>query len=500
MAFGFTPKYAQEYLLAQTNLDRKQFLALAAMALEKLSWKIDYTSTNGFMAETRKSALVMPFAIKIVVDDEKVMLYSESIGGSMYDFGKNKKNIRKFLETLEGLRATTLHEDLEKRYEAMIPDFAEAENDYLLQPPATMKDNFDDFVSLFKPVEGYFITPVLLITNLAIFILMVILGVSFINPDVESLLQWGANFRPVTVGGEWWRLVSSTFIHIGVIHVLMNMYALTLIGLLLEPYLGKIRFISAYILTGILASLCSLWWNENSVSAGASGAIFGMYGVFLAMLSTNLIEKDQRKNLLTSIGVFVGYNLIFGLKEGIDNAAHIGGLISGLIIGYGFYPGLKNAGTPLRKFAPIGVGGIATIVLCIVVFENLASSGVPNVNDLIRYEERMEKFYIQESMALEIYNMPETATERELLSEIRNRGIYYWKENIKILNEVDGLELSDNIQDRNKALRKYCELRLELYGLYYAGIDENTNKYETRIMEIDRAIMTILETLGVVED
>jgi rhomboid protease GluP len=389
---------------------------------------------------------------------------------------------------------------LKLRFATLEPTFAPPENDILLEPPATMKDNINGFVALFNPVKGYSISPILLTTNLIIYLTMVFLGVDFMNPDVESLLLWGANYRPLTVGGEWWRLVTSTFIHIGLIHILLNMYALVLIGLFLEPYLGKVRFVSAYILTGILASLCSLWWNENTVSAGASGAIFGMYGVFLAMLSTNLIEKEQRKNLLTSIGIFVAYNLFAGLKAGIDNAAHIGGLLSGLLIGYGYYPGLKSIGKPVWKYAPIGAAGIVAVGLCIFVFGNLSSSGIANMDDLIRYEERIEKFYIQESMALEIYNMPENASERELLSEIRNRGIYYWKENIKILDEVEGLELSDDIRDRNKVLRKYCELRLELYGLFYAGIDENTNKYESRIVQIDHEIMTLLESLGITAD
>jgi len=103
----------------------------------------------------------------------------------------------------------------------------------------------------------------------------------------------------------------------------MNMYALLYISLLLEPHLGRTRFLTVYLLTGLTASLASLWWHNLTISAGASGAIFGMYGVFLSMHTTNLIEKSARKALLTSIAVFVGYNILNGLKpnSGIDNAA-----------------------------------------------------------------------------------------------------------------------------------------------------------------------------------
>jgi len=107
--------------------------------------------------------------------------------------------------------------------------------------------------------------------------------------------------------------------------------------------LGKTKYIIAYLATGIFASLASLWWHSEGInSAGASGAIFGLYGVFLALLFTNLIPKQMRSSLLQSIGVFVVFNLIYGTKSGIDNAAHIGGLLSGLIIGFIFYPLLKK--------------------------------------------------------------------------------------------------------------------------------------------------------------
>jgi hypothetical protein len=133
------------------------------------------------------------------------------------------------------------------------------------------------------------------------------------------------------------------FIHFGIIHLVMNSYALYMAGVYLEPMLGKTQYMIAYLTTGVFASLASLWWHSEGVnSAGASGAIFGLYGVFLALLFTNLIPKQMRTSLLQSIGVFVVFNLVYGTKSGVDNAAHIGGLVSGLIIGFIFYPLLKK--------------------------------------------------------------------------------------------------------------------------------------------------------------
>ncbi len=199
-----------------------------------------------------------------------------------------------------------------------------------------------DLLAVFKPAKDYFITPIILNLNLAVFLLMAANGVSMAQPDSVSLLTWGANYGPLTQGGQWWRLLSSCFLHIGIVHLLMNMYAFLLIGAQLEPRLGRLRFSIAYLLTGIIASGTSLWWHSHTISAGASGAIFGMYGVFLALLTTDLVEKRSRKQLFASILFFVVYNLLGGLKEGVDNAAHLGGLIAGLAIGYCYVPRLRT--------------------------------------------------------------------------------------------------------------------------------------------------------------
>ncbi len=125
---------------------------------------------------------------------------------------------------------------------------------------------------------------------------MILTGVDIMVPDTESLIAWGANFRPITLAGEWWRLLTSCFLHIGIIHLLMNLYALMYIGIQLEPHLGKTRFLAAYLLTGIAGSANSLYWHEFTVSAGASGAIFGMYG----RISSHAHDKSHRKNGATS--------------------------------------------------------------------------------------------------------------------------------------------------------------------------------------------------------
>jgi rhomboid protease GluP len=190
-----------------------------------------------------------------------------------------------------------------------------------------------EMLDFFIPKEGFYITPILINLNLLVFIIMVIAGFGFLSFKGEDLLNSGANYRPTTIDGQWWRLLTNTFMHGGLMHILANMYGLLFVGIFLEPLLGKRKYLLIYLTTGILASVASIWWYDATISVGASGAIFGLYGFFLATLLLKVFPPDFGKAFLTSTLIFVGFNLLMGFTGGIDNAAHIGGLVSGFIIG-----------------------------------------------------------------------------------------------------------------------------------------------------------------------
>jgi membrane associated rhomboid family serine protease len=125
-------------------------------------------------------------------------------------------------------------------------------------------------------------------------------------------------------------------------HLLFNMYGLLFVGLFLEPVLGSWRFALYYLASGLIASIASLKIHPDIVGVGASGAIFGMYGVFLACLLTGVFPPGMKKAFLLSTLIFVGANLVMGLSGNTDNAAHIGGLVSGFLIGFFFSRKLPN--------------------------------------------------------------------------------------------------------------------------------------------------------------
>ena len=208
-----------------------------------------------------------------------------------------------------------------------------------------------------KPVVTY----TLIAANIAVFLAMVVRGVSITDPRIDALLNWGADFGPLVHHGEWWRIFTSMFLHIGIMHLLMNMYVLLIIGMLTERLFGHTGFLVLYLLAGIGGSFASLTLHPDLVSAGASGAIFGLYGGLFGFLLMDRRALPGRliKSQVTSAGIFVFYNLIYGLKPGVDIAAHGGGLVAGFVFGAALtLPLPSEAGARLRRNAVVGICGV----------------------------------------------------------------------------------------------------------------------------------------------
>ena len=228
----------------------------------------------------------------------------------------------------------------------LIPPFDEAGLQQLHTGKTRKSGDGKEILSLFLPRKGFFITPIIVDLNILVFLAMVFAGLGFVSFDAPDLVAWGANYKPLVAGGQWWRLVTSIFLHGGIMHLFANTFGLVFAGIFLEPRIGRVRFAGVYLATGILASITSLWWHDATVSVGASGAIFGLYGTLLALILTKAYPKDFGKAFLVSILIFVGYNLLMGLKGSIDNAAHLGGLISGFTIGLVLSRSIKAQGVP----------------------------------------------------------------------------------------------------------------------------------------------------------
>lgn len=225
------------------------------------------------------------------------------------------------------------------------PGYSEIERKRFLTGKKPKQDDLVDMFNYLIPKGDHFATSIILDLNILVFLLMVFSGINIISPSGIELLQWGANRRLETTGGEWWRLLTSMFLHGGIMHLFLNISGLVIAAIFVEPLLGRKKYFILYILSGLCGSLASIWWYPNTISVGASGAIFGLYGAILGLLLTNAFPEGGKKGILMMIGIYVGINLLWGLTGGIDNAAHIGGLLSGALIGILLYKlgdGQKN--------------------------------------------------------------------------------------------------------------------------------------------------------------
>lgn len=217
------------------------------------------------------------------------------------------------------------------------PGYSESERQRYITGKKPKQDDVADMLNYLIPKGNHFATSIILDLNILVFLLMVFSGIHILYPNGIELLQWGANRRFETSGGEWWRLLTSMFLHGGIMHLILNISGLVLAAIFVEPLLGRKNYFILYVLSGLCGSLASIWWYPNTVSVGASGAIFGLYGAILGLLLTNAFPKGDKKGPLIFVGIYIGINLLWGLTGGIENAAHIGGLLSGAVIGIVLY-------------------------------------------------------------------------------------------------------------------------------------------------------------------
>jgi len=352
------------------------------------------------------------------------------------------------------------------------------------------KQSFSDTMALLIPGRQNLITPIIVGLNVLIFIVMIIGGVGVMEPSVDHLIGWGGNLRGLTINNEQWRLLSSTFLHAGLVHLLLNMYALLNIGYLLETNFGRRKYVILYFATGIMASIASIMTYENIVSVGASGAIFGMYGLLLslAVTKTIIIPKETRSQLIYSIVFFIGYNLLYGItQEGIDNAAHAGGLISGFVFGALYY---------LVKESQQRAKVLSVSILLLVVAIAVSTPAFIS-SHLAAYDKMITRFSINEEKALWMYqeemNYNNEAEAQTYYDRMRTEGIDLWKQNIDLLSSLT--DLPEVQQEQVKLLNKYCQLRLESCEIMQSLIHTDTQAKRQQLEDVSSQIEHVLNQL-----
>ena len=212
--------------------------------------------------------------------------------------------------------------------------------------------------------------------NCLVFLGMILSHVSFVNPSVDDLMHWGANnATAVLYDGQWWRIVTAMFVHVGILHLATNMWCLWNLGLLGEPLVGPVGVFAAYILSGAAGNLLSIGVNlafrTDSVGAGASGAVFGIAGLLIVLLKSPRlpIPPKELSGLRRYVIYFAAINFVIGfgsLAVGsvvrIDNMAHLGGFLGGIIFALPMVPMLGSP-KPLFLIRRRVAVGLLTAVL-----------------------------------------------------------------------------------------------------------------------------------------
>ncbi len=206
---------------------------------------------------------------------------------------------------------------------------------------ARQNDDMWETLQYLNPGGKYRATACLFHFTCLVFLGMVFSGVNVSSPTSQELLDFGGIRRGEVYAGEYWRLLTAIFIHSGIMHLAMNLFALVLAGILLERVIGPFTLLGSFLLSGLLGSLASITWHENMLSVGASGAIMGLYGLVFLFVLFKIYPPEVRSWAGVFLGIFLGGTFLMGLLGGFDQAAHLGGFLIGCLLG-GLFMGLDG--------------------------------------------------------------------------------------------------------------------------------------------------------------
>ncbi|MBC7399337.1 MAG: rhomboid family intramembrane serine protease [Mucilaginibacter sp.] len=497
MAWGISPRKVTTIPLGEYSADH--YLTLLYHAFTNLGWRIGYFDRDGIIGYTPISWESYAEEVSVRIVNNTAIIKSECVGyqGFFTDYGKNEKNLELLLngeiEYVEYHLKDTLRETTQELIDS-IPD-----NQFinLNNPPMGYKEKLREFLSAFIPKQNYFITPILVLLNIAIYIitnvvmaaLVIVLFMQaakhhghsprfFTNGLEDVYLSLGFSSRTQVLNGQVWRLLTNTFLHFSLMHLAGNMVVLIYIGSLLESKLGRWKYLLLYLLTGICASITSVVWHDQGVAAGASGAIFGLFGILLALLSTKFYEGNARRALLISTAIFVAYHIIpFGKR--VDHAAHISGLIAGYLFGLIAYWGLKTYRQKLIIAAPIALTILYT-GLC------LQFAPVYQLKEFDKLSRKGEK--LSDSLRTDFYGNY-TNNHDTLMQVFTHKGLPRIDTLKKVARQMDNLSLPKKQKKianvKSRLLLAECKLYQLIYKEFY---DKDQVKYRDEISKVTQNI------------
>ncbi len=349
----------------------------------------------------------------------------------------------------------------------------------------------------------------------------VALGVDPVHPRIVDLLRWGGNTLPAVQAGQWWRLLTAMFLHGGILHLALNMYALWEAGRQLTRLFGNLGFLIVYVGAGLAGSALSLHFAARTgVSVGASGAVFGVVGALIAatLRHRDSLPAGRARQMLASLGLFVAISLGYGLaKTGIDNAAHIGGLLAGVAAG-----ALLVRKADARSRWRILRGRLLAMAACAAMVATLCIAAAPSRQDTgqqLRQVRQLRDAREQEALRSLMALQPGIGQALSALqSDVRAFHLRYpggaipraqeqaFAQRLRethrpVLQDLDdrlaalGLDEDDPIGAFAAAQRQYLRAHLDLLGDPARGAPYRATDAEqrARVAAVDRALKALVQ-------
>jgi membrane associated rhomboid family serine protease len=315
--------------------------------------------------------------------------------------------------------------------------------------------------ALFAATPHTFVTWTLMAINIGVFVLMVLRGASLTAVDLDTSLRWGASYSPFVTRGEWWRLLTATFVHGGIMHIFANMYVLAVMGPVTERLYGNAAYAVLYLLAGLAGSLASVYWHPLVASVGASGAVFGVMGAVLAFTARQRrsLPPSLLRSVASSVGQAVAINLVLGFATPhVDMAAHVGGLLGGFACGLVLAGHIEEpASRKHARGAALAFVGAALVVFAarqLPVFDDWSGARAKT--------ERVERNTLTQLQSLEKEALPDQKT-RDRVAKAITEQLPPW---IAMRNELARLRLPKAEHAVAAQQVQYMDLRAEAWQLW----------------------------------
>lgn len=249
-------------------------------------------------------------------------------------------------------------------------------------------------VSLRERTRWTLVTPAFVALNTAIFLLMLFDPAT--SGQSDTLIGWGGNYGPRTTNGEWWRLVKAMFVHAGLLHLVANVAGLFQLGLVVERLIGPLAFAAVYVAAGTFANLAALSQDPLGLSVGASGAVFGIYGVLVSASVWAALEDSSLrislitlKRLVPAAAIFILYNFA---ADNLSFTAELAGLVTGLAGGAVLARDIGEERAPLRRTAATAAAALVIAAVAAIPLRGVDDVR-PDLQRVIDVEERTASAY-----------------------------------------------------------------------------------------------------------